>query len=758
MDHRITSIRFSEGTNAAFARQYGAEDLVKLINEELDQGDGPKRHHIKWYLDGPNYGTDIQTVCFAILMVCLAQWHLDESDHSHNIRDKLLALFDVTSSLIGLPALWSKLGEQLKTDGVELVLPTVPRSRRLVGTHQALVFPLYVHRRSMRAVIQRIPEEHRSDTRLSISLQNIDVVSGAMRKHFIDWKNLASEMDPDAYQTPFWLTVEEERLHLATRSRLAVRTTDDFPPSLALFEEFPSGEHKQRDDPTEFTSPSKAVSKAWRTRSIGLTDQGFGNWVECTADQHPDKWLKQQTTDISQEELSSPEAILPVGSGSWHLAEPVEKRKAANLYSERIGAVERKEGIRVGRRVLHRYPFVPWYRSRHSNGLIFYLDGGELEKETDTDGYQRPVVSSIDGATDLKIVGGGKTPCLKVAAAGQAQRHPLRRFREFRVGEAQHDDGALRETLPIVKGPLPSAPEPTARTTDELIVSLGEALYARSVRGIGVGEAFELVKRISPNRPDVCWALLRSFVNSGWFDPVWRHGTCAQALLPRSTRFIERGGQLLLDGLLCEDLLKGISATAERLGGRFLIFDSKKTLAPPCYVVDSMQQEKRDSLFKETGVPLYTEKYVEPPSISSLADDPDLSLYKPMFTQFGVGRLERKDSKGPPRWSARLDGYSDIHVSKTTAQLHSAVATGSKIFSWKDGLLWTAGPGRFLPAAWSRWLRLRTLQCGGVYTEANGGMERYVYPCDKAAAEAIAAVCPVVGVSDASTHRTELGV
>ena len=742
VDGEVTSIRLDEGTNVRFARRHGADDIVALLARRMEGERGSARRRIKWCLDDPHYGHDAGYVALSLLVVCQAQWLLDDADASHDIRRKLLELFWLGSSLNGLPSLWRKIGGRLRGDGVTLTLPAVPPSRRLVGVHQALVFPLHVHRHAIREVVRALPEERRTNAVLSMRLRAIHDARGAMRGHLDDWKALALRMDPRAFETPFWRTVEEERNHLATRSTLVVRPTDDFPSRLALYERSPSGEETERPEPSAMTSPSVAVGQGRRQGRIGMTAIGFGRYVEVDRDRDPDMVLERV---VSEDDATIGR---PVGNGWWRLVAAAKNRGVADRAGPGV-PLERKDGIRVGRRLLHRYPFVPWHRAKGGH-VRFRAMGEELAVETDAEGYRRPTAPRMDGEIELEVVVGTHVVRPTVAAAGRAERHPTERLREFRAGDVQHDDGTLRETAPRVTGPLPEPPI-GASSTDPSLLALGEALYARSARGLGLGEAVELARRVFPSHPERCWGLLRAFVDAGWYDPVWRHGTVAQALFPRRLRLVRRGGDLVVDGILCEEVVEGLRTVAERLGGALQTIHAQDTIAPPSHVLHGLSEDRRAALSEDTGTAIVEPSWEAPPPVASLSDDPDVSRYEAPRRQFGVGRLDRKDGKGPPLWSAGGDGKTDVHVARTAAQLHAAELAGRTMFTWAGGLLWTEGPGRHLPASWARWLRHRALQGGGVAPSADGTMERYAYPCDRAAAEALSSVCPVVAGLEPST-------
>ena len=740
VDGEVTSLRLDEGTNVRFARRHGADDVVALLAGRME-GRGA-RQRIRWCLDDPYYGHDAGHVALSLLVVCQAQWLLDDVDASHDIRTKILELFGFRPSLNGLPSQWRRMENRLRRDGVVLTLPSVPPSRRLVGIHQALVFPLYIHRRTIREIVRALPEERRTDVVLSMRLRAIHDARGAMRGHLDHWKTLALRMDPRAFETPFWRTVEEERDHLATRSTLVVRPTDDFPSRLALYERSPSGEETERPEPWAMTSPSTAVARGCRRGRIGMTAVGFGRHVEADPDRDPDMMLEPAG---DAEEAATGR---PVGNGIWHLVTPAEHRDAVGRAVPGV-PLERKDGIRVGRRLLHRHPFVPWHRAKGGH-IRFRAMGKELPVEMDAEGYRRPTASRMDGEVELEVVVGTQVARPTVAAAGRAERHPAERLREFRAGDVRHDDGMLRETAPKAPGPLPKPPV-GASSTDPSLLALGEALYARSARGLGLGEAVELARQVCPSHPGRCWGLLRAFIDAGWYDPVWHHGTVAQALFPRRLRLVQRGDDLIVDGIVCEEVVEGLRATAERLGGGMRTIHAQDMIAPPSHLLHGLSEERHADLSEDTRAPIVEPSWEAPPPVASLARDPDVSRYEPPRRQFGVGRLDRKDGKGPPLWSAGDDGTANMHDSRTAAQLHAAELAGQTMFTWAGDLMWVEGPGRHLPASWARLLRHRALQGGGVVASADVAEERYAYPCDQAAAEALSSVCRVVGGLEPST-------
>jgi len=413
-------------------------------------------------------------------------------------------------------------------------------------------------------------------------------------------------------------------------------------------------------------------------------------------------------------------------------------------HMETGGPLAQKCGIRSGRGLLYRGPFAPWHKDRQGRTLSFLVDGKPVPNEIDSEGYRRPDLARIDGDVVVAIDGVSRAKTPTIAANGRATRHITERLKEFEDASGRHDDGALRDTAPDLSLPSSIGHESTD-TSDPRLSALAEALYARSARGLALGEAVELARRTVEDDASV-WTVLRSFVDAGWYDPVWMHGTIAQGLSPRRPRLLRRGDDLVLDGMVCEEIVEGLEASSKSLGGTFSTVFPSVVAALPVHVLTGLSPEDSSELGDRTRMGVEEPSWRTVPRIADLSRDRDTSLFEPFRRVFGIGRSDRCDGKGPPLWDAGGDGSTCLHTSRIAAILHRSEMEGAPAFVWADDMLRPVAPGHHLPASWGRWLRHRMLAGAGPTREGEGMTATYGYPCDRSAANSLSKVTGAVGV------------
>lgn len=737
----VEAIRLDQEELDGLSRDAGASSFDSAVAEAL-RTDGFLRRQLTGGL-APRYVDDRPSFLRILVLSCLVHRRVEGQGAGH--RDYRRELSKVIGSrqmeLRGLPVLWRSFADWLfQNHHVLLILPEARFPH--IGVSMGLAFPTWRDRSRIEDVFRTLDERYwEQDDRLAAAfLRMSELGADAYGRHLSTWREAYLAGDPDAPSKAFWGAVSDVRASRLGGARLIVRPSHMEPGLVAAFRRRLDG----REIPLALIPGETNVGSNGFRRDIlrsaargciRMSYQGYGRWEDATDGSMVDGLLINDVTAI-RSGLKFPSDALRVGTAGWHLL-PGRVDPAAN-EPHRSFAIRRRGAIRAGAGLLHCYPYTPWHMPSSGRIERVELDGGELEIEEDHDGYVRPIGGRLDGRLHMYVDGAGaprKFAVLAVSSAPEHHRDDLKTYSE----RFQHLDGPLAGTAPNlpVKNWIPSA---TSHNPNPEMVALGEALHARCRRGIGLGDAFGLANEIVEAGSPTGWDLLQTFVDSGWFEPIWVEGACAQMLLPRSTNLVQVGNCLLLDGLTGARAIARFRECADAAGAAPKSLVSGPWRLPTWYAEGDDQSlvEMARRYRAEAKEPMWKSpvRLCDVPPIAKLDGHPDVDA------DFRLRRHRRADRRGSPFWSFDTADGTEIYAWRTAAMLRLFERKGEPAFVWEDGRLLRMARGVVLPASWSRWLRTRTMgNAGPVPVEDGWG---YAYPCDVDAAAALSTLTSAV--------------
>lgn len=644
------------------------------------------------------------------------------------------------SSMRGLNPMWEHLKVYLgREHGIELDLPGI-RPHSQIGRTLRMAFPTWRDRVVFRRLRHAIAADHLLDplvvyNKVSTSRHLFNETMPSFEYNFDLFDRARKRGGRDYMDTPFWhawYAIVAEQAALEDLEIIESEYGD-----YEIFRTSPMGDRVPVRSPEEAIKyVPKQIARAITNGTVLLEYTGFGKY-RATATYNMSVLLihRSKLNECDEGSISACSTINP----KWVMVTfngKMETAPAAATTQRDFGWVD---GIRVGGALLGRTPFAPRVISHQAPSTSVAVGGEDIAMVMNDNSLTFPdgVYSGIAAASvenkirDVVLV-------TRANEVGETRRLPFEAARDISEDEFNYD------TVPSLK--VGSVAWGGIRTTpcDEM-VTLGEALYARTARGLSFAEAFELVRRglsRSHSRPGE-WDIIRTFADAGWFELTLLRNHPARRILQRPlTCEITDPQSARLNGPMPLAVVDHIATAAAAEGVELETHGSASRWSMPRYVIKSENPVRLRSFIRNTGLAVPASIRLATPREDNTGVhgydvigrlDEDRGYFG---TQDGgemvegLYRLERKDSRNPFLYRSVISGMLDENfVSPTLAIMSHHLRRKRKLFDY-DGLTLSGRiPRVALPSSWARWASDMVLCNAGAIFE--GGLWRYSYPANE---------------------------
>lgn len=669
------------------------------------------------------------------------------------------------ASMSGLDLMWEHLREFLAREHrIHLVLPEIHPLYTQIGRTLQMAFPTWRDRVALRKLQQSLPTARLLEPLTAANSVNTSrhLLSGTMQSFEDNFKqfDLARKRGGREYaQTPFWHAWYSVVAEKAALEEIEV-VEGDFG-EYELFQVSPTGNRmpiSSPDDKDVLKRVPKPIAKMIGAGIAFLESLGFGRY---------------------RVHASIPSNILLMRSSKLAKCEPGTLRSSVALNSEWVIAAFRgkvaaqtpgvsakmefgwHDGIRVGGAYLGRTPLTPLILSPLPTSVSVKISGRPIDL-LQTEGGLALAPGVYSGAA--------------VARSFSASHEVLMVARANELGESRRLAFDLSREIPEDEfhyGTAPSLSVDTEIWTGERfdpcdeLVTLGEALYVRSTRGLSFSEAGEIVRKavggMTEERPSE-WDILRSFADAGWLETTFLRHFPVRRILQRPLMAASIGSDLVrINGPTPLAVIDRISTAAAAAGCVVEKWCGASPWTLPRYVVRAPDEKCRRDFLRRAAM-----GEASPPKrgVADVADCDGVHGYRVVgrliedrgffaarfdseMTE-GLYRLERPDSNNTFLYRSVVRGRSDQnYVSPSVALLSHHLRQGKVLFDY-DGHFLSPRPSRVvLPSSWARWASDRALCNAG--PRYDGGHWRYEYPLGIEVAETLSKLLPVAKVSGGIT-------
>jgi hypothetical protein len=445
--------------------------------------------------------------------------------------------------LVGLHNMWIALARWLK-EHREIVLELPDHGNEThVGITKRLAFPTKKDLDLLRRV--RDDGHSRADLR-SISRRiagdsYFDHTSPAFRRAFESWRTAANVDEEAAREFPFmsaWIRVLAEK-EIGTS---IVLSCDEFG-EIEAQKVLADGRSRTLQSDGELRQECRKLSGGIRTAAnvgmLMLQRSGLASWTVSEGD-HSGECLISEAALRSLTPLvrSKIQISGEVRYLSWRFCK-VGPRKNIDCLVPQNRSLRFVDKVRVGARgtYLGRWPMTPHVFFTGVRTPVLFIEGQKHESASVGEGIASLPPGVWNGPVRAQVA----NETASVTLRGNAYPHADEDIRFFDQSRHVPEDGIFHDSQPedpksLAIGSFESGVEPDPR-----IIALQEALYARSARTMTLQAAVEMASRVAStdSAPDV-WALIRLFVDSGWFDVPYVSQVPARTLVQRRPSYRPR--------------------------------------------------------------------------------------------------------------------------------------------------------------------------------------------------------------------------
>lgn len=667
------------------------------------------------------------------------------------------------ANMSGLNPMWEHLRNFLAREhGIELVLPAIHPNFRQIGRTLQMAFPTWRDRAALRKLRQFLPPERLLEplevaNRIYTSRRFLGDTMQSFEYNFEQFDRARRRGGREYAATPFWHAWYSVVAEQAALEEIEV-VEGDFG-EYELFRISPVGNRVPISSPDEAVKfVPTPVAKMIRGGIVFLESLGFGRY---------------------RAQASTASNILLMHSSRLAECEPGTLRSSAALNSRWVFAAFRgkiaaqapagsgkrefgwHDGIRVGGGAyLGRTPLTPLISSPVPASVSVEIAGRPIDL-LPNEGALALAPGVYSGAAVARSLGASHEVFMVPRAneVGETRRLAFDPSREIPEDEFHHG------TAPSLSVDTEIWPGERFDPCGEL-VTLGEALYERTARGLSFSEAVEIVRKAlgwTEEHPSE-WDILRSFADAGWLETTFLRHFPVRRILQRPLTAASVGSDLVrINGPTPLAVIDRISVAADAAG---CVVEKWRGASPwtlPRYVVRSPDESSRREFFRRAALG-------EPPAlqqaVADVADcdgvhgyrvvgrlDEDRGFFAARFDEEmteGLYRLERPGSNNPFLYRSVVRGRSDHnYVSPSVALLAHHLRRGMLVFDYDGQFLSPRLARAVLPSSWARWVSDRALCNAG--PRRDRGHWRYEYPLGDEGAEALSKLLPVAMVRRAAT-------
>ncbi|MBO9127951.1 MULTISPECIES: hypothetical protein [unclassified Rhizobium] len=752
------------------------EDLVELFRKsDLEQAQAalvtslPRRTLLRDYLSGelspptssgkPDYLRILILVCWMQTSVKMRQ--RGERDFRLMLERHLNDRYQ-GAILRGLNPMWEHLAAYLLRDhGIELRLPEVkPHSQ--IGRTLRIAFPTWRDKAAMRKLRQVMDHEDLLNpllvsNRIRTSRRIIADRSMQSFEYNFDLFDRARRFGGREYmETPFWnawygIVAEQAALE-------ALEIAEGEFGEFEMFRVSPLGKKVRitgPDDAIKFV-PGQ-IARSIKIGDVPLEPVGLSRFVSTDNDGSRIRLLHRSKLARAGNVTGSRSV-----DSDWVLARLEVSADGKDQAASGAKDFGWHGGIRIGGAYLGRPPLAPVFSSQGLLPPRIEINGREVATQSGPSGWS--VLGGPFRGTAVAFAGKERRETLLVPTANEIDP---RRRRAFDEALEISEDEYYHDTVPALGSDMEDWPGERHHACEDMI-TLGEALYARSVRGLSVGEAYDIAsKALSAGLNDAPsgWDALRLFVDSGWFDSVLLRSFPARRLLQREITAERIGNRIIrIGGPTPIAVVERLEAVCARIGAELEVSHGPSRWSLPRYLIktrDAAQQQiflRRIELGNPSSAKLAS---IHPGDRSGVygydpigrldeaggyfafefADKPSEGLYR---------LAKGDDHRNPYLYRSLVPGLAPTNYVSPALAIMAHFSRSKQSLFRIDGEVIVGTRNRIhLPASWARWLSDRTATNPGL--ELGIGSWRYIYP---ATAGTVSSLRRLVSIVDSEISAT----
>jgi hypothetical protein len=687
--------------------------------------------------------------------------HEDDRDFRDDLLAKQLNEHFTGFPMNGLDLMWFHLKDfLLREHHIDLVLPEhIPSHISRIGRTLQMAFPTWRHKNELRKVRDLIPPANLLDPLTVTNRFQTSKMRGETMQsfvyNFVKFDEARKRGVREYMETPFWqawYSVVAETVALED-----IEVSEGNFGEHELFRVSPLGDRVAIATPEEaYDFIPKPLARAVSKGIIFLRNLGFGKFRAETTPSNIRLMKNSKLAEINPDEVRSVAGL----NANWVVA---------NLRGEIEGGIEAantprefgwRDGIRVGGAYLGRTPLAPMIAGPMPGTIRVEKNSKRIDMVRHDEGLS--FKDGVHSGTFVARTNWENREILLVPRANEVG--DLRRL-SFDFSREISEDEFHHNTVPSTVSTI--EPWSGDRTPPcDALVTIGEALYERSARGLSVSEAIEIVHRAMPedDRPSE-WDLLRSFSDAGWLEMTFlRHFPVRRIL--QNPLMAERVGEDLvrISGPTPIAVLERLHAAAGAAGAKVETWNGLSKWALPRYAVRCPNERVRRDFIERMAI---AEKPSPKLAVADVGDPDGVHGYQVIGrldeergffavryddkVSDGLYRLERKESRNPFLHRSVIDGKPvKTYVSPSVAILSHHLRAGGPLFFQSDGILQARRPRVLLPSSWARWVSDRIL-CNAAPGASKDGW-RYQYAIG---ASSLSAICRLVPVTDKEQDEEE---
>jgi hypothetical protein len=676
-----------------------------------------------------------------LMFVCWMQTSKVREEDDTDFREMLgrhTGINFVGALMRGLNPMWEHLQAYLaKEHGIDLDLPGIhPHSQ--IGRTLRIAFPTLRDRTAFRRLRQTIGAHKLLDpvelsravnTARDLVTETMPSFSYKFRLFDRSWKRGGREYMETTFWKAWYAFVAE---YTALEELEIVR--GDFGDH-ELFRVSPSGERKALRGPEEAQKfVPEPIARAIRNGAVLMEDLGWGRSRATRAYESNLILLRRsRLAECDEGAIVSYDNI----NTQWVLANFRNRAASDARTPSARRTIGWRDGIKVGGAYLGRSPFTPILSLPADVAGMVSLGGNEVEMEAVPNGVAFPrgtYTGTVTARASGQILNILLVP--KAVETPQNRRLTFDRFRD--IGEDQF----YRGTAPSLDNVLNPWPGERVPTCDEM-TNIGEALYARTARGLAFVDALEIIRRGLPKQVSAPreWDILRTFADAGWFDLTLVRNFPARKLLQRAPTLRVIGTDaIVIDGPTPIALIERIETAASAADDIVEIQSGVSQWSLPRVVVRTGDRNRQRDFVERIGFP---EQETKVRAERKNGDEHDahgyhivarfdeqggffVSNFEAEMSQ-GLYRLERNEGKKPFLYRSVVAGReAENFASPSVAILSHHARMRRQLFRYDGRVMVAAAPRAALPSSWAQWASSRTACNAGAVLR--GGMWVYAYP------------------------------
>lgn len=667
--------------------------------------------------------------------------------------------------LVGLHNMWLALARWLrKHRDIVLQLPDHGNETH-VGITKRLAFPT----KKDLDLLRRVRDEGNSRADLRSIVRRIagdnffDRTSPAFRRAFEYWRSTANVDEDAARELPFmgaWTRVLAEK-DIGTS---IVLSCDEFG-EIEAQKVLADGRARTLQSDGEFIKECRklggGIAKATKVGMLTLQRSGLASWT-VSEGKRTDEYLISRAAlrklpALDQNKIKTRGEVRYL---SWILCN-IGAPKNAGSPTPQSRSLRFADKIRVGARgtYLGRWPMTPNVVYPGAQNPVLVIEGQSYESTPIGDGIASFPQGVWNGPVRAQV--GSQTTSLTLR--GNAYPHADEDIRFIDRSRHVPDDGILQDTQPEDPESMQIGSFKPGVEPDPRLIALQEALYARSARTMTLQAAVEMAARVAMtgDAPDV-WALVRLFIDSGWFDVPYVSQVPARTLVQRRPSYrLRRKGDLegvSIEGPMPVLLEEAILRKAEGIGLAFERILGRSAWSLPKIWVgsndrDALNEFIRSSDLCELRVATIRKKADEWADIPVGEEFERTGTWNSAKVRFGgcyedelwprFVRMDRPTRDTNARYVIEHEsGCRETFGSANLALLRYLDLQRTVAFEASGDAIRSTHPRYRLPSAWARWLG--TVHLRNCALEVGDAGWACVYPASHSSALILSEIYPAV--------------